>query len=133
MFFGWLTLVALSAIAFLASLSVCVRAGYESRSERTVAAFGLWQAIIVFPFLALGWAGRLTPATLGASVLFVSVAALTLSFPRGGARAHFQLLRSSLWQAIRIPFDALWWARRSFALVALLATLGCLIWTAWLS
>jgi hypothetical protein len=133
MFFGWLTLVILSSLAFFASLSLCVRAPYESRSEQAVAVAGLWHGIIVIPILALGWANRLTPATLGGSVVLLSLGALALSLPRGRSGEHIQNVAGAFRGLIRLPFDAIWGARRSFVVVGLAATLGCLVWTACLS
>ena len=133
MFFGWLTLATLSSLAFVASLSLAVRADYESRAEQVVAIAGLWQGMIVLPILALGWINRLTPAALGASVLLFSLGAFASSLPRGRVRAHIENVSSAFFGLVRLPFDAIGSARRSFVLVGLLAALGCLIWTACLS
>jgi hypothetical protein len=133
MFFAWLTLATLSSLAFVASLSVSVRAGYASRAEQAVATFGLWHGIIVLPILALGWINRLTPVTVGATVLLLSLAAIALSIPWRSSRAHVRNTITALGAMFRLPFDAIWWARRSFVAVGLLATMGCLIWTALLS
>jgi hypothetical protein len=133
MFFGWLTLITLSSLAFFASLSLSVRAGYDSRSELAVAIAGLWQGIIILPIFALGWMNRLTPMALGPSVLLLSIVAFAFSLPRGAPRAHLQNVSSALWGLVRLPWDAIWSARRSFVLVGLVATAGCLIWTACLT
>jgi len=133
MFVAWLTLAALSSLAFIASLSVSVRAGYDSRSEQAVAISGLWHGIIVLPILALGWVNRLTPVTVGASVLLLSLVVIALSVPWTFARAHIRHTGSALWGLVRLPFDAIWWARRSFVAVGIVGALGCLIWTAVLS
>jgi hypothetical protein len=133
MFFGWLILAALSLLAFVASLSLSVRAGYDSRSEQALAVAGLWQGIIAVPILTLGWTNHLTRAALGASVVLLSLVVFVLSLPRGGIRAHLRNVSSAFWGLVRLPFDALWWARRSFVAVGLVATAGCLIWTACLS
>jgi hypothetical protein len=133
MFFAWLTLAVLSLLAFVASLSLCVRADYDSRSERAVATAALWHGIIVLPILTLAWINRLTPATLGASVVLLSLVAFALSLPRGGVRAHLQNTLNAFWGIVRLPIDAIWWTRRSFVVVGVVATMGCLIWTACLS
>jgi hypothetical protein len=133
MFFGWLTLATLSLLAFVASLSIAVRARYDSRAEQAVAIAGLWQGIIVAPILTLGWIHRLTPAALGASVLALSALAFALSVPRRGAREHIRNTWIALWRLARLPFDAIGGARRSFVVVGLVAAAGCLIWTACLS
>jgi hypothetical protein len=133
MFFGWLTLATLSSLAFIASLSLVVRGRYDSRAEQAIAIAGLWQGITVLPTLALGWTNRLTPAALGGSVLLISIGAFGLSLPRGRIGAHLRDTWSAFLGLARLPFDAVWCARRSFVAFALVATMGCLIWTACLS
>ena len=136
-----LVLASLSALVWIASVSLAVRLYPESRAERALAACVLALSILVGAIQALGWTDTLSRASLAAlsSAISVVVLASSLCLPwRGtaGLRARVVLLASAIGSLARLPLDALREAWRAGSLAvsfALAWTLGLLAWTFYLA
>ncbi len=133
MFFGWLVLIALTALAALAAVGVASRAAPEGRAELGVLATLVFFALLVTPVHLLGYSGHLTAPLLAAFSVLLSGAAFLASAWRRGVRRHFEdTLRHAITILCMAP-DGLRQATRarSVVLIGLVWAAGVIGLSAW--
>lgn len=132
---SFLALLSLSSLAFLASVSVAVRARLDGRAELLLAASMLWNFLILVPIHLLGVANRLTATSLGVASALFFLAVLGASFVRIEGRAQFLAVGRALVGIALLPIDAIRLpaSRRSVVTLGAIAAVWAIGWTAWMS
>lgn len=128
-------LVALSVLVFVTSAAVVVRARFSSAAEDLLAVTAVWSALVLTPIHALGLLNKLT-APLLAALVIVTCAVVGGATFRGVDRVeHARAVRASIEAMVRLPWRGViaCWEAKSFALVGLIAALGIIVYTLWLS
>jgi hypothetical protein len=119
---GWVVLTLLTALAAVNALGLATRAEPSGRAELGIIAAAAFFGQLVAPGFVLGYAGAMTPTTMGvgAAVLFLAIFALLV---RGHPwRAYLRECEKALWTLTLVPVEAVREAfrARSLVLVALL-------------
>jgi hypothetical protein len=131
-----LLLVLLSALATLAGIAAGRRLYPESRTEAALHATIATVVLVLVPIQTLGWLDLLDRRLLAASVAVLSAVTIALAI-RGRARweGAAKLLASDTVALARLPLDAIVeaWRVRSPTFLLLPATIGIVLWTAWLA
>jgi len=119
---GFFLLLALSALALLAALTVAVRARPRGRAEALVAATVIWNGLVVAPIYALGLTRHLTARSLGIAAPILSLLVLALALRGQEARALGREVGRTFTGLLRLPIDALVlsWQARSLIFVGVL-------------
>jgi hypothetical protein len=133
-----LPVLTLSIVAFAGASAVAARGWPGSRSERFLAACGVWLAVVLVPVHTLGWlavaldAALLTRGSLATWIVVLSLGALALGVGRD-RRVGLQRTLAVMRDAIALPIDGLveCWRARSLALVGVLAVIAMVAWTSW--
>jgi hypothetical protein len=135
MVLGFTLLIGLSFFAAFASVSAAVRLRCDGRAELGLAAYVLWNAVVVLPVFWLGWTDHLTRFSAGMLSASTSLGVLTLSFAWVEAKDHLLEVRRAFVSLLRIPVDAIvmTWKRDSFIAFGAFFALLTMVWTAWLS
>jgi hypothetical protein len=127
-----LALILLFCLLFFASVGLALRMQYAQRSETALAAGIFGSALLLVPVFALGLTSQLYRGRLILASLLVFGLALGGSFVRVNARQHARALVREVGSMLRLPFDGIRiaWAERGPALVAAVAVLLVLVWSA---
>lgn len=134
-FLAGLELALLSLLAWVAALSIAVRARLDGRAERLLATSLLWNLVVLVPIHVLGLLGALTAPALAALSVAVSAVVLAITFAGRPWRAHAAEVRAAFVGLARLPLDAVREAfvAKSFVLVGVASMLALVTWTAWVS
>jgi hypothetical protein len=134
MFFGWLILFVLIALAALAAVGIAVRAAPEGRAELGILATLVFFALLVTPVYLLGYTGHLTATLLAILSAPLFGAAFLASAWRRGVRRHFEDTLHHAGTILGMVPDGLRQAMRarSVVLVGLVWTVGVIGVSAWI-
>jgi hypothetical protein len=117
MLVGWIVLAVLTLLAAASSLGIALRAKPSGRAELAIAAMISFFAFVGGPVLVLGYANRLTAATLGWLSLLVSAGAFSVLFRRRSPNAQLRDWANAARAIALAPIDGLREAARARSVV----------------
>ncbi|MCC6876161.1 MAG: hypothetical protein IT378_17770 [Sandaracinaceae bacterium] len=130
-----IALVTLTSLHLVAGIALSARLGFETRSERALAASIIAVITILAPIEALGWLELLHRELLAAVSFALALVVLGGALAGRGSADRARALRAELLSTVSLPIDAVreTYRARSVALLGVLASGGVLLWTLWLA